>query len=145
MFFLLIILFTMPLISCLSIHGFIKQLFSQFFVKGFYRNFVIVNVFCCHSLNNANATSLAFLVLSALATLYLDASSSLVNIYLYLFPWKTLWGKKSRSNWITICIKLSWSWNWSWFWVQVEFWVKRKGEGVIEDFKDGGVIHNGGR
>ena len=71
MFFLLIILFTMPLISCLSIHGFIKQLFSQFFVKGFYRNFVIVNVFCCHLLNNANTTSLAFLVLSALATLFL--------------------------------------------------------------------------
>ena len=41
---------------------------------------------------NANATLLDFLVLRSLATLYLDATSTPVQIYLYVFPSKTLWG-----------------------------------------------------
>ena len=48
--------------------------------------------------SNTNATSLAFLILRALATLYLDAASALVNMYFYVCPSNSLYSTKSRSN-----------------------------------------------
>ena len=42
--------------------------------------------------SNTNATPLCALVLKGLATLYLDATSTSVKIYLYMFPSERLWG-----------------------------------------------------
>ena len=51
-----------------------------------------------YSASNTNATSLAFFLLTALNTLYIDATSTFVSFYLHVLPPKTLWATKSRPN-----------------------------------------------
>ena len=46
-----------------------------------------------------SAMSLACLVLSGLATLYLEAASIPARMYLYLFPYKVSESMYNRSNW----------------------------------------------
>ena len=108
-------------LKLLGIHR-LKQQFCQLFVKSFYKGCVSMLVFCCRSWNisivffkqlchltfkltpiitlkylgifkiTTDATLLDFSVLRALVTLYLDATSTPLNIYLYVFLSKTLWG-----------------------------------------------------
>ena len=104
-----------------------KQMFCQLLVKNFHKGYMSVLLFCCCSSNvlclsnnsdslshwnsfgyyntplflhissNTNATSLSFMVVRVLETLYLDVTSTPVNMY--EFSSKTLWGTMCISNW----------------------------------------------